>query len=55
MAVNIADKYLAKLAEQGLRAPPIVTLGVVSLLLAVKMNEPQSPNFSNMIHLLTSK
>ena len=40
LAVNIADKYLAILANQGQAAPPIVTLGVVSLLLAVKMNEP---------------
>ena len=55
LAVNIADKYLAELAKQGLAAPPIVTLGVVSLLLAVKMNEPISPNLSNMVHLITSK
>ena len=55
MAVNIVDLYLAKLAERGLPVPPIITLGVVSLLIAVKMNEPISPNFSNMIHLISSK
>ena len=51
-AVNIADKYLAALARQGEPAPPIVTLGVVSLLLAVKLNESVGPNFGNMVGLI---
>lgn len=55
LAVSIADRYLAELAKNGLLAPPIVNLGVVSLLLAVKMNEPIGPNFSNMVHLISSK
>ena len=55
LAVNIADRYLAKLSTLAHPMPPIVTLGVVSLLLAVKMNEPMGPNFGNMILLIASK
>ena len=55
LAVNIADKYLAALARQGAPAPQIVILGVVSLLLAVKLNESVGPNFGNMIGLINQK
>lgn len=48
LAINIADKYLAVLAQNGSAAPNVIVLGVVSLLLAVKINEPTSPNFQNM-------
>lgn len=54
-AVNIADKYLAALARLGAPAPKIVTLGVVSLLLAVKLNESVGPNFGNMVGLINQK
>ena len=54
-AVNIADKYLATLASQGAPAPQIVTLAVVSLLLAVKLNESVGPNFGNMVGLINQK
>ena len=56
LAVNIADRYLVELVKQCYHVPPnIITLGCVSLLLAVKMNEPMAPNFGNMIHLIASK
>lgn len=52
LAVNISDLYMAELAKHKLPTPHIVTLGITCLLLAVKMNEPMCPSFSNMIHLL---
>ena len=51
-AVNIADRYLHKLAESGQTMPKVIHLAAVSLLLAAKMNEPISPNFKNMVFLI---
>ena len=55
MAVNIADKYLATLSRISKPAPHIITLGVVSLLMAVKINEPVVPNMRNMVILINEK
>ena len=55
LAVNIADKYLSTLARKAMPAPDIVTLGVVSLLLAAKMNESMKPNLSNMVILINER
>jgi len=55
LAVNIADHYLASLARNGDVSPNVVHLGVVSLLLAVKMNEPVVPNLQNMVILINQK
>ena len=35
--------------------PKIVTLGTVSILLAAKLNEPCSPNFTNMVYLINAR
>ena len=45
LAVNIADNYLAVLSNKGKAAPRVIPLGMVSLLLAAKINEPMLPNF----------
>ena len=55
LAVNIADKYLSTSAKKAMPAPDIVTLGVVSLLLAAKMNESMKPNLSNMVILINER
>lgn len=52
LAVNVADRYLAKIASRGIQAPKIEVLAVVGLLLAAKINEPLLPNFNNMVILL---
>ena len=51
-AVNIANRYLAKLVAKGASPPDIVCLGVTCLLIAAKMNEPLGPNFGNMVLLI---
>ena len=55
LSVNIADMYLAQLAKNGQLLPKIVTLGTVSILLAAKLNEPCSPNFTNMVYLINAR
>ena len=54
-AVNIADRYLAKLVAKGASPPDIVCLGVTCLLIAAKMNEPLGPNFGNMVLLINQQ
>lgn len=54
-AVAIADRYLMRLAQKGLPAPSIITLGVVALLLSAKVNEAMIPNFKNMVYLINMK
>ena len=51
-AMSIADRYLEKLAQAQIKAPCLVTLGITSLLMAVKIEEPISPSFERMINLL---
>ena len=51
-AMSIADRYLEKLALAQIKAPCLVTLGITSLLMAVKIEEPISPSFERMINLL---
>ena len=55
LGVNIADLYLSSLLLRGEPAPNMVILGVTSLLLAVKMNEPIVPNLQNMSILINQK
>ena len=52
LGVNIADHYLMKLALEGREAPHLVLLGVTSLFLAAKLEQPSSPCLENMITLL---
>ena len=55
LAVNIADRYLQKLATDGSPAPQLELLAVVSVLLAAKYNEPMLPNFNNMVIMMYIK
>ena len=50
--MNLADRYLAKLAEAETKAPCLVALGVTTLLMAAKIEEPISPSFERMVGLL---
>ena len=43
------------MAKNGQSVPKIVTLGTVSILLAAKLNEPCSPNFTNMVYLINAR
>ena len=51
-AMNLADRYLAELAESQTKAPCLVALGVTTLLMAAKIEEPISPSFERMVGLL---
>ena len=49
LAVSIADKYLVNIAVGGMKAPCLITLAVICVLMAAKMEEPLSPSFNRMI------
>ena len=52
IAVNIADRYLQALAEQGQEPPAHVLLGVTALMIAGKANESVRPSFEFTAALL---
>ena len=52
IAVCVADRYLAALAERGQMAPNLIQLGTISLLLAAKLNQHMNPCFEMMIDKL---
>ena len=52
LAVNIADHYLMKLALSDSSSPDLILLGTTSLLLAAKIEQPNSPCIANLINLL---
>ena len=54
-AVSIADHYLMELARRGEFAPNMIYLGVVSLIIAIKLEEPIQPRLSKMIMLLMER
>lgn len=54
MAVSIADRYLTVLATKGLKAPNLIQLSTVSILLAAKMYQHMNPCFDMMIERLPS-
>lgn len=52
IAVNIADRYLSHLAQNGKKAPLLSHLTVICLLMAAKLNEPLVPAFENMVNMI---
>ena len=54
MAVSIADRYLTVLATLGKRAPNLIQLATISLLMAAKMYQHMNPCFDMMIERLPS-
>ena len=53
--MGIADRYLAHLAMKGQQAPLLSHLTVISLLLAIKLNEPICPpTIQFMVNILNS-
>lgn len=52
IAVCVADRYLAALAQKGQMAPNLIQLGTISLLLAAKLNQHMNPCFEMMIDKL---
>ena len=52
LAVSLADKYLVNIAVKGEKAPCLISLAVVCILMAAKMEQPISPSFNRMILLL---
>ena len=52
LAVSIADKYLVNIAVKGEKAPCLITLAVVCVLMGAKMEQPISPSFNRMIYLM---
>ena len=55
MAVNIADRYLALLAVLHSVTPSLIELGVISIMLAAKVNEHLSPSYYNIIKIINSQ
>lgn len=54
LAVSIADRYLTVLATQGKKAPNLIQLATIGLLLAAKMYQHMNPCFDMMIERLPS-
>ena len=52
LAVSLADRYLVNIAVKGEKAPCLISLAVVCMLMAAKMEQPISPSFNRMILLL---
>ena len=55
LAVNIADRYLALLAVLHNMTPSLIELGVISIMLAAKVNEHLSPSYYNIIKIINSQ
>ena len=55
LATSIADRYLSSIAVDGQKAPCLITLAVISNLLACKLEEPISPCYDNIIHTLQKR
>ena len=54
LACSIADRFLAKLAEEKRYAPSLISLATVCLLMAAKLYEHITPSFDIMIGILPS-
>ena len=52
IAVSLADRYLVNIAIKGEPAPCLIPLAVVCVLMAAKLEQPISPSFNRLIHLL---
>ena len=52
LATNIADRYLALMAVFHNMTPSLIELGVISILLAAKINEHLSPSYYNLIKII---
>ena len=52
LAVSIADRYLTVLATKGQKAPNLIQLSTISILLAAKMYQHMNPCFDMMIERL---
>lgn len=55
LAVSIADRYLALLAVLHGLVPSLIELGVISIMLAAKLNEHLSPSYYNIIKIINSQ
>ena len=55
LAVNIADRYLALLAVLHNQTPSLIELGVISIMLAAKLNEHLSPSYYNIVKIINSQ
>ena len=52
LAVSVADRYLTILATQGKKAPNLIQLATISILMAAKMYQHMNPCFDMMIERL---
>ena len=55
LAVNIADNFLFKRAQEDQPAPCMLTLAVTSVIIAAKIEEKNMPRILNMTDLLYDK
>ena len=51
-AVSLADRYLVSITVKKEKVPCLISLAVVSVLMAAKLEQPISPSFSRMINVL---
>ena len=52
LAVSIADRYLVKVFQNGRELPCLLTLSIIVLIMAAKIEEPIAPSVLRMIDLL---
>ena len=52
IAVSLADRYLVSIAVKKEKVPCLITLAVVCVLIAAKLEQPISPSFERMILVL---
>lgn len=55
LAASIADRYLVNLAVKGEKAPCLITLAVISTLMAAKLEQPIQPSYKRMCRLVNDE
>ena len=55
LAVSLADRYMKELFSNGKESPCLLTLSLIALLMAAKIEEPIAPSVPLMIDLLNEK
>ena len=53
--MSLADRYLVEVIQNGRELPCLLTLAIIVLLMAAKIEEPIAPSVPRMIDLLHEK
>ena len=55
LAVSLADRYLVNMAISGEEAPCLISLGMICILIAAKLEEPVSPSYNFLIKTMSDQ